>query len=163
MQVCTVEHQKELLSNFSSRCLSGLMQCPACAIKPLQLTQNAAARLVFNELKRAHVTQFISLHWLPVAAHIKFKTLGLAYRTATSSSPFLPPVSLTSLHALQEPAVGNWSVPHGNMTKTHKIIVKNIFVYCFLLVDWCFQSYLDSRAPDKFSSSSWKLISSICT
>ncbi len=52
------------------------------------MIQNAAARLVFNEPKRAHVTPlFISLHWLPVAAHIKFKTLMLAYRTTTGSAP----------------------------------------------------------------------------
>ncbi len=52
------------------------------------MIQNAAARLVFNEPKRAHVTPlFISLHWLPVAARIKFKTLMLAYRTTTGSAP----------------------------------------------------------------------------
>ncbi len=52
------------------------------------MIQNAAARLVFNEPKRAHVTPlFISLHWLPVAAHIKFKTLMLAYKTTTGSAP----------------------------------------------------------------------------
>ncbi len=57
-------------------------------IKPLQMIQNAAARLVFNEPKRANVTPlFISLHWLSVAARIKFKTLMLAYRTATGSAP----------------------------------------------------------------------------
>ncbi len=57
-------------------------------IKPLQMIQNAAARLVFNEPKRAHVTPlFISLHWLPFATHIKFKTLMLAYRTITGSAP----------------------------------------------------------------------------
>ncbi len=43
--------------------------------------------MVFNEHKKIHVTPlFISLHWLPVAARIKFKTLMLAlvvYRTAT--------------------------------------------------------------------------------
>ncbi len=50
--------------------------------------QNVAARLVFNEPKRAHVTPlFSSLHWLLVAAHIKFKTLMLAYRTTTGSAP----------------------------------------------------------------------------
>ncbi len=60
---------------------------PSCTIKPLQI-QNAAARLVFSEPKRAHVTPFfISLHWLPVAARIKFKTLMFAYRTATGSAP----------------------------------------------------------------------------
>ncbi len=61
---------------------------PSNTIKPLQMIQNAAARLVFNEPKRAHVTPlFISLHWLPVAARIKFKTLMLAYRTTTGSAP----------------------------------------------------------------------------
>ncbi len=61
---------------------------PSCTIKPLQMIQNAAARLVFSEPRRAHVTPlFVSLHWLPVAARIKFKTLMLAYRTATGSAP----------------------------------------------------------------------------
>ncbi len=52
------------------------------------LQHTAAARLVFNEPKRAHVTPlFVSLHWLPVAARIQFKTLMLAYRTTTGSAP----------------------------------------------------------------------------
>ncbi len=52
------------------------------------MIQSAAARLVFNEPKRAHVTPlFVSLHWLPVAARIQFKTLMLAYRTTTGSAP----------------------------------------------------------------------------
>ncbi|KAI2644586.1 hypothetical protein H4Q32_029594 [Labeo rohita] len=71
--------------DYCSALLAGL---PSCTIKPLQMTQNAAARLVFNEPKRAHVTPlFITLHWLPVAACIKFKSLMLAYRTATGSAP----------------------------------------------------------------------------
>ncbi len=41
-----------------------------------------------NTFQKAHVTPlFISLHWLPVAARIKFKTLMLAYRTTTGSAP----------------------------------------------------------------------------
>ncbi len=37
---------------------------------------------------KEHVTPlFISLHWLPVAARIQFKTLMLAYRTTTGSAP----------------------------------------------------------------------------
>ncbi len=71
--------------DYCNALLAGL---PSNTIKPLQMIQNAAARLVFNEPKRAHVTPlFISLHWLPVAACIKFKTLMLAYRTATGSAP----------------------------------------------------------------------------
>ncbi|KAI2650186.1 hypothetical protein H4Q32_000118 [Labeo rohita] len=71
--------------DYCNALLAGL---PSCTIKPLQMIQNAAARLVFNEPKRAHVTPlFITLHWLPIAARIKFKTLMLAYRTATGSAP----------------------------------------------------------------------------
>ncbi len=71
--------------DYCNALLAGL---PSNTIKPLQMTQNAAARLVFNEPKRTHVTPlFISLHWLPVAAHIKFKTLMLANRTTTGSAP----------------------------------------------------------------------------
>ncbi len=34
-----------------------------------------------------YYTLLISLHWLPVAARIQFKTLMLAYRTTTGSAP----------------------------------------------------------------------------
>ena len=71
--------------DYCNALLAGL---PSCATKPLQMIQNAAARLVFNEPKRAHVTPlFISLHWLPLAARIKFKVLTLAYRLTTGSAP----------------------------------------------------------------------------
>ncbi len=71
--------------DYCNALLAGL---PSNTIKPLQMIQNAAARLVFNEPKRTHVTPlFISLHWLPVAARLKFKTLMLAYRTTTGSAP----------------------------------------------------------------------------
>ncbi len=66
--------------DYCNALLAGL---PSNTIKPLKMIQN-----VFNEPKRAHVTPlFISLHWLPVAARIKFKTLMLAYRTTTGSAP----------------------------------------------------------------------------
>ncbi len=54
----------------------------------IQLIQNAAARVVFNEPKKAHVTPlFIRLHWLPIAARIKFKVLMFAYKTTTGTAP----------------------------------------------------------------------------
>ncbi len=38
--------------------------------------------------KKAHVTPlFISLHWLPIAARIKFKVLMFAYKTTTGTAP----------------------------------------------------------------------------
>ncbi len=71
--------------DYCNALLAGL---PSNTIKPLQMIQNAAAQLVFNEPKTAHVTPlFVSLHWLPVAARIQFKTLMLAYRTTTGSAP----------------------------------------------------------------------------
>ncbi len=71
--------------DYCNALLAGLL---SNTIKPLQMIQNAAARLVYSEPKRAHVTPlFISLHWLAVVARVKFKTLMLAYRTATGSAP----------------------------------------------------------------------------
>ncbi|KAJ8392151.1 hypothetical protein AAFF_G00079570 [Aldrovandia affinis] len=67
-------------------CNSLLAGLPACAIKPLQLVQNAAARLVFNQPKFTHVTPLLSsLHWLPIAAHIRFKSLVLAFQAARAA------------------------------------------------------------------------------
>ncbi len=84
--------------DYCNALLAGL---PSNTIKPLQMIQNAAARLVFNEPKITHVTPLsISLHWLPVAARIKFKTLMLAYRTTTGSA--LLPLTITNLHPLQK-------------------------------------------------------------
>ncbi len=78
--------------DYCNALLAGL---PSNTIKPLQMIQNAAARLVFNEPKRAHVTPlFVSLHWLPVAARIQFKTLML--------STHLLPLTITNLHPLQK-------------------------------------------------------------
>ncbi len=85
--------------DYCNALLAGL---PSNRIKPLKMIQNAAARLVFNEPKRAHVTPlFVSLHWLPVAARIQFKTLMLAYKPTTGSAP---PYfhSHTNLHPLQK-------------------------------------------------------------
>ncbi len=87
------EHATQLL--VQALVISRLDYCNALlaglqsnTIKPLQMIQNAAAWLVFNEPKRAHVTPlFVYLHWLPVAARIQFKTLMLAYRTTTGSAP----------------------------------------------------------------------------
>ena len=69
-------------------CNSLLAGLTACTFKPLQMIQNTAARLVFNQPKTAHVTPLlISLHWLPVAARIKFKSLMLAYKAASKTAP----------------------------------------------------------------------------
>ncbi|XP_053098009.1 uncharacterized protein LOC128321673 [Pangasianodon hypophthalmus] len=69
-------------------CNSLLAGLPLSAIRPLQLIQNAAARLVFNLPKFSHTTPLLrSLHWLPVAARIRFKTLMLAYKAKNRPAP----------------------------------------------------------------------------
>ncbi len=87
------EHASQLLVlalvlsrlDFCNALLAGL---PASSIKPLQLIQNMAARLIFNEPKRMHVTPvFINLHWLPIAARIKFKALMFAHKITSGSAP----------------------------------------------------------------------------
>ncbi len=79
---------KALVISRLDYCNALLAGLPLCTIKPLQMIQNAAAQLVFSEPKMAPVTPlFISLHWLPVAARIKVKTLMLAYRIVTGSAP----------------------------------------------------------------------------
>ncbi|KAI4877030.1 hypothetical protein NFI96_009797, partial [Prochilodus magdalenae] len=69
-------------------CNSLLAGLPLRAIRPLQLVQNAAARLIFNLPKFTHVTPLLrSLHWLPVVARIRFKTLMLAYKAKNGPVP----------------------------------------------------------------------------
>ncbi len=49
--------------------------------------------------QRAHFTPlFISLHWLPVAARIKFKTLNLTYNSHRLSTRLLP-LTIMNLHS----------------------------------------------------------------
>ncbi len=80
---------KALVLSRLDYCNALLAGIPASSIKPLQLIQNAAARLNFNEPKIMHVTPlFIILHWLPIAAQcIKFIVLLCAYRTTSGSAP----------------------------------------------------------------------------
>ncbi len=78
-------------------CNALLAVLPSNTIKPLQMIQNAAAWLVFNEPKEPmFIPIIISLHWLLVAARFKFKTLMLAYRTTTGSESIFPSRSLRS-------------------------------------------------------------------
>jgi len=65
--------------------VSGL---PQSTLAPLHQVVIAAARLVCDLRPREHVTSaLIDLHWLPVAARIKFKICMLAYQSLNSTAP----------------------------------------------------------------------------
>ena len=69
-------------------CNSLIAGLPASAIRSLQLFQNAAARLIFSIPRYTHTTPLLTdLHWLPVMARIKFKTLVFAYQAVKGSAP----------------------------------------------------------------------------
>ncbi len=95
---------------------------PKCYSCLLQLNQNVAARLIFNEPKKTHVTPlFINLHRLPVAARIKFNALMFAYRiTYCSAHLYLNSLLQTympsrSLHSASERQI---TVPSQRGTKS---------------------------------------------
>ncbi len=176
LQVCTSQHQKDLALPYTACCTTscpgpchfqaGLLQCssswiPSCTIKPLQMIQNAAARLVFSKPKRAHVTSlFISLHWLLVAACIKFKMLMLAFRTATGSAPSYFHSLMTiyiSSRSLRSASARRLVVPEAqNHSPEH-------FNSLFLAGGMNFPPSSGMLSPWQFSSDTWKLISSVIT
>ncbi len=62
--------------DYCNALLAGL---PASSIKPLQLIQNAAARLIFNDPKITHITPlFINLHWQFALTYMPSRSLHSA-------------------------------------------------------------------------------------
>ena len=60
------------------------------SIRQLQLTQNAAARVLTRTKKVDHITVVLKpLHWLPVCQRIDFKILLLAYKALNGFGPKL--------------------------------------------------------------------------
>jgi len=56
-------------------------------VKPLIRIHKTAARLMFNLPRFSHVTPlFRDLHWLPVIAHIRFKTLVLTFMAVNGTA-----------------------------------------------------------------------------
>ncbi len=132
------EHASQLLvqalvlskPDYCNALLAGL---PASSIKPLQLIQNAAARLIFNEQKRTHVTPlFINLLWPQIAACIKFKALMFAYKTSSGSAP-LYLNSLLQTYVPLEACVQQVNVALLFIPKRHKITFTDFYINCSLL------------------------------
>lgn len=79
---------------ISSKGISSSILVLVCAstLTPFQLTQNAAALFVFSLHKFSNITSLLSaLHWHPVAAHLQFKVLLLAYKATKGTAPPMSP------------------------------------------------------------------------
>ena len=58
------------------------------SIHKLQLVQNAAARILTNTHRRAHITPVLAaLHWLPIKSRIDFKILLTTYKALNNQAP----------------------------------------------------------------------------
>ena len=69
-------------------CNALLYGLPKGQLQKLQRVQNAAARLVTNTRKYAHITPVLkSLHWLPVEQRLMYKILLITFRALKFSSP----------------------------------------------------------------------------
>ncbi len=143
-----------MTSLYCNALLAGL---PSNTIKPLQMIQNAAARLVFNEPKEPCYTSFISLHWRPVAARIQFKTLMLAYRTTTSG-----PTYFHSLLRIYIPS-RSWDLLVSDASWYHHREAQNHSpehsLHRSWLVEWSSHPPSGMLDPCQPSSNNWKLIS----
>ena len=103
LQMFPLKHQQDLVFPHKGRnatpgpsaghLLPGLLHLtlgwtPSLLTKLLQRIQNAAARLIYNLPKSSHVTPLLlDLHWLPVAAHIQFKTMMMAFKAVNVTAP----------------------------------------------------------------------------
>ena len=83
-------------------CNSLLAGLPASAIRPLQLIQNAAARLIFNVPRYMHATP--PVHWPPLAAchsSNQIQDIGACIPGSQGISPSLHPTAHQTLHTCQ--------------------------------------------------------------
>ena len=99
--------------------MPSLSGCANASLKPLQLVQNAAARILTRTKCFEHITPVLaSLHWLPIQFRIDFKVLVITFKALNGLAPpyvkdllhpYIPARTLRSQNAglLIVPRVGN--------------------------------------------------------
>ena len=69
-------------------CNSLFTGVPKSVLRPLQIVQNYAARLILKRGKFEHSTPLLyELHWLPILRRIDYKTLLITYKARNSLAP----------------------------------------------------------------------------
>ncbi len=85
--------------DYCNALLAGL---PSNTIKPLQMIQNAAARLVFNEPKRTHVTPLHLTALATSGSSHQVQDTDACIQNDHRLSTLLLPLTITNLHPLQK-------------------------------------------------------------
>ncbi|KAK3548895.1 hypothetical protein QTP70_021245, partial [Hemibagrus guttatus] len=118
-------------------CNSLLAGLPLNATCPVQMIQNAAAQLVFNLPKFSHTTPLLrSLHWLPVAARFRFKTLMLAYKAKNRPAPsylkalITPRTAPRSLRSTSTARLAPPSLREKDLEKAYDRVPREELWYC---------------------------------
>ena len=69
-------------------CNSLFAGLPASTLRPLQVAQNFAARILLKRSKFCHITPVLKeLHWLPIESRIKFKIMLLTFKSLNDLAP----------------------------------------------------------------------------
>ena len=69
-------------------CNALLSGCVNASLKPLQLVQKTAARILTRTKCFEHITPVLpSLHWLPIKFHIDFKVLSITFKALNGLAP----------------------------------------------------------------------------
>ncbi len=127
--------------DYCNALLAGL---PASSIKPLQLIQNAAARLIFNEPKRTHVTPH-QFALATISCSHKIQGINVCLQITTGSEPLY----LNSVLQTYVPSRSFRSASEQRIIVPSQWGTKSLsdFINCSLLVEW----------PAQLNPSSWVL------
>ncbi len=166
------EYSKQLLIHalVISRqhyCNAFLAWLPTCAIRPLQMIQNAAARLVFNYPRESMSHLYLPALATSCGSH-QVQIIGTCLQNSHGLCILLPLLSPICLHFLKS-VVRKLATAPGLIAKRHKITL----LVCFFSWNFpvCFFPYPESGMtyltpsgqpnPSQSSRKNWKLMSSM--
>jgi hypothetical protein len=114
------------ISSRVDYCNSLLLGLPQSTLFPLQSVLNAAARLIARLPRFSHISGFMThdLHWLPLDARLRFKTLLIVTKSQLNLAPkylsvlFAKPISASSSRPLRSADRLDLHVPRTRISLT---------------------------------------------